>query len=235
MLLNYAINNDYKGSCWTPYLDFSSSKKGDEEGKRIRRWAFNFLRAAIRSIKEEISLLQKKHEGEAEWPKDDIKRLKGLLQVAHTIALEVFFGSGAHDSEDFDKQNDGEKVKERSSKGEFLYDSQPLLTELCSIEFVETAYDVLKTLEYLIEVDPLKILLLIEQTVTASKATNIHYESLAADLIVRIVERYLGENKHLLRADSGGQLALLNILDIFIEAGWPKATRLTYRLDEVFR
>lgn len=29
--------------------------------------------------------------------------------------------------------------------------------------------------------------------------------------------------------------ALLDVLDMFVEAGWPQATRLTYRLDEVFR
>jgi hypothetical protein len=49
------------------------------------------------------------------------------------------------------------------------------------------------------------------------------------------VERYLADCRHLFRENPSAREALLDILDIFVSAGWPGATRLTYRLNEVFR
>ena len=60
-------------------------------------------------------------------------------------------------------------------------------------------------------------------------------ESLAVSLIVRLVERYLGEYRPLLSAKVECQQTLLDILNIFVEAGWPQARQLTYRIDEIFR
>ena len=57
---------------------------------------------------------------------------------------------------------------------------------------------------------------------------------MATDLVVEIVEQYLADRRDLfLDAEMRG--ILLSVLDRFVEAGWPKATRLTFRLSEVFR
>jgi hypothetical protein len=58
---------------------------------------------------------------------------------------------------------------------------------------------------------------------------------MAADLMVRLVERYLAEYRVLLRENEECQRTLLEVLDIFVQAGWPSAQRLTYRLEEIFR
>jgi hypothetical protein len=52
---------------------------------------------------------------------------------------------------------------------------------------------------------------------------------------VKLVERYLAEHRALFREDAACRQALLEMLDIFVKAGWPAARQLTYRLDEVFR
>jgi hypothetical protein len=71
--------------------------------------------------------------------------------------------------------------------------------------------------------------------VRAGKAGGYQYESLAADLIVRLIERYLAEYRFVLRANPECRRVLLEILDTFVEAGWPSARRLTYRMEEIFR
>ena len=58
---------------------------------------------------------------------------------------------------------------------------------------------------------------------------------MAAEYIVRIVERYLAEYRHLLQEDPEYRIALRKTLDAFVEAGWPAAQQLSYRLDEIFR
>ena len=50
--------------------------------------------------------------------------------------------------------------------------------------------------------------------------------------MVRLIERYLAEYRHLLRGDNNLQSALREILETFV--GWPAALQLIYRLDDVF-
>jgi hypothetical protein len=61
------------------------------------------------------------------------------------------------------------------------------------------------------------------------------FEQMAADLVVRLVERYLAEYRELLQNDPKCRQALVELLDTFVRAGWPAARQLTYRLEEIFR
>jgi hypothetical protein len=55
------------------------------------------------------------------------------------------------------------------------------------------------------------------------------------NLIVRVVERYIAEQRSLLQQDVECRTALRDTLDAFVQAGWPSAQRLAYRLDGIFR
>ena len=43
------------------------------------------------------------------------------------------------------------------------------------------------------------------------------------------------EYRSLLQEDTECRIALRKTLDAFVEAGWPSAQQLSYRLDEIFR
>jgi hypothetical protein len=58
---------------------------------------------------------------------------------------------------------------------------------------------------------------------------------MAADLAVRLVERYIAEYRSLLETDDECRQVLIAVLDTFISAGWPSALRLSYRLQDIFR
>ena len=58
------------------------------------------------------------------------------------------------------------------------------------------------------------------------------FESLATDRFAEIVGVYLADHRGIF-ADSGRREKLIACLDIFVEAGWPKARRLLYRLPEL--
>jgi hypothetical protein len=209
-----------------------------EENKRVRRWALAFLTRVVKSVLECTSQLRDKHGNISfdQWPVEDVEDLRQLHQLAHSVATEVYFGSGAYD----EKRGSGPASEEASppshtEKLELLVEGNELFDALCNIEFVESVYDVLQTLEFLIEGDYARIIFLIARIVRGAERDGIQYESMAADLVVRIVERYLSEYGNLFRENSDARTALLDILDVFVGAGWPGATRLTYRLGEVFR
>jgi hypothetical protein len=57
----------------------------------------------------------------------------------------------------------------------------------------------------------------------------------SASLEYPIVERYIGEYRALLQEDESCRVGLRKTLDIFVDAGWPAAQKLSYKLDEIFR
>jgi hypothetical protein len=50
-----------------------------------------------------------------------------------------------------------------------------------------------------------------------------------------MVERYLAEYRPILRERKECYTALMDILDVFVRVGWPRAHQLTYRLSEIYR
>jgi hypothetical protein len=155
--------------------------------------------------------------------------------LAHNVATEVYFGLGASELNPSDDDEPRKSVTTVEEKRMLLQEYGPLFAELCDIPFVEAAYDVLQTLEFLVEADPLKVVLWVASLVRRAETDGVQYESMAAELVVRMVERYLAEYGPLFRDDRNARKALLDVLGVFVKAGWPGATRLTHRLGEVFR
>ena len=208
------------------------------ENARVRSWAFRFLTKTVQSIRTDASALRRSFADQPfdQWTPEAVQDLQTLHQLAHNVATQVYFASGAsdeggssgRDAEDSPPATDREKAA-------FLAEGSELFDALCDIEFVESAYDVLRTLEFLSIADHADVIRRIALIVRRAKEDGIHYESMAADLVVRIVERYLSEYGNLFREDPNARDSLLDILDVFVAAGWPNAMRLTYRLGEVFR
>lgn len=209
-----------------------------EENRRVRLWAFAYLTRVVNAVQRHASELRAKHAKKSldTWPTEDIEALRHLHQIAHNVATELYIGSGASNERRGRRSENDEGVPPSDfDRQQLLQDAAPLFDALCDVEFVESAYDVLQTLEYLVGVDQAGVILRIAKLVRNAERDGIHYESMAADLVVRIVERYLAEYGNLFRESTEARAALLDILDIFVGAGWPGATRLTYRLGEVFR
>jgi hypothetical protein len=135
-------------------------------------------------------------------------------------------------------KNSGEDVVTSSTPGRrerqrFLHEAETILDDLADLGFPSLVHRLLETLDFLAVVDPEKVFLRIGQIVRAGKTYGYQYESLAADLIVRLVERYLAEYRFILRENLECQRVLLEILDTFVH--WPGARRLTYHLEDIWK
>jgi hypothetical protein len=56
---------------------------------------------------------------------------------------------------------------------------------------------------------------------------------------VKLIQTVLADYRDLFKSGSGRDTkylkALLDVLDLFVEAGWPEARQLTHRLEEIYR
>jgi hypothetical protein len=61
------------------------------------------------------------------------------------------------------------------------------------------------------------------------------FESLGADLIVKIARKYLADYTSLLASSPKNRGSLLDVLNIFADTGWAEAKKLVYELPEAMR
>ena len=70
--------------------------------------------------------------------------------------------------------------------------------------------------------------------VSCSKRFNYNLDSLAMNETVKLVESLLADYRVKIQDDVSIK-NLVGLLDSFVEAGWPEALRLVWRLDEIYR
>ncbi len=206
------------------------------EHKEIRARAFLLTQQLLNGAADAIGrMLSENRPREFEvWIDKDKTRWLGLQAIIQEIANTVYFASGAHDMSKDTRIGQLAEIPEKSKR--FYDEADGLLDDLAAVVFPGAAHRVVEMLEPFAQIDPARIFLLIEKVVNASsKKAAYNYESLAVDLIVRIVEQYLADYREQLLEDKGCRNALVNVLNMFIEAGWPSARRIAYRLEEIFR
>jgi hypothetical protein len=102
-----------------------------------------------------------------------------------------------------------------------------------------TAYYHIQTLTHLLQHAPAEIFLMAAKSIRSSCEAGFQYDSLAANKVVELVQRALADHREIFnRKDSTESeclVALLEVLDLFVDAGWPQARQLTHRLEELYR
>jgi hypothetical protein len=166
------------------------------------------------------------------WPSQEKEECQALVRFIDTIGTEVYFASGAFIRGGLDQSK--EEVNWETSI-RFYDEARPILDKLADVAFPSVTHQLLEILEFFIQADPRGIFLRIGRVVRAGQQGGYQYESLAADLMVRLVERYLADYRTLLREDTDCRKTLIEVLDAFVQVGWPSARRLTYRLENIFR
>jgi hypothetical protein len=207
-------------------FDLSGWFKDDNEETRAR--AFILLERILDAQIAAMRKLETQFGGQTldAWPETQQKHYGELVRTADEVALRLHLNSGA---------SSANQASPLTPDPEFYRLAQPLLKKLAAMWHPHTAHSVIETLVYFAPLDPVGALLMVGEVVKASSAHGYQYEQLGEDLIVRMVERYLAEYRPILREHRACHAALMEILDVFVRVGWPRAHQLTYRLNEIYR
>jgi hypothetical protein len=100
-------------------------------------------------------------------------------------------------------------------------------------------YHLIQTFRHLLPCAPGEIFLMAAQSIRNSSKAGFQNESLAVGEVVKLIQAVLADYRDLFKPGSGREAeclrALLEMLDLFVEAGWPEARQLTHRLEEIYR
>jgi hypothetical protein len=190
----------------------------------------------LRSARDGLEALNQCHSKVSfkDWPQQDQDTAKCLARLVDHVGMDVYFASGAHE-EKKQAQVKGDLPQTRERAERFYREAGPILDDLSDVGLPAVTHHLLETLQVFVPLDHRGVFLRIGRVVRGGEKGGYQYESLAANLIVELVERYLADYRGLLREDAECRRTLIEILNVFVQAGWPSARRLTYRLEEIFR
>jgi hypothetical protein len=206
-------------------LTFGSIAQPNPEHEAVRFRAWALMERILRST-HAATLKLLSQNTITPLAEDEQKRLRGLARLVDSMGHDLYAASGA---------SDAKHIRSVEEKNRFLSEAGPLLDELTEFNYPSLIHRLLEMLDFLAPVDPPSVFLGIGRIVLTGRQNGYQYESFGADLIVRIVERYLAEFRGVLRENVECRRILIGILDIFVKVGWPQARQLTYRMEEIFR
>jgi hypothetical protein len=208
-----------------------------DDGVRARAWSFltRLLLSSSRKLQEHRQAWQLLHQGRT--PNDDEvagvqEPLGRATRIVDGICMQLLFATGAHSAND-------EPRLDSLQMGQFWCESESILQLLAKEIHPHTAYHLIQTLRCLLPCNPQRVFLLAAQSIRSASEAGFQNESLAAGEVVKLVQQVLADYREIFQSVSGQDSeclsALLNVLDLFVEAGWPQARQLTHRLEEIYR
>ncbi len=202
----------------------------------IRRRALNVFRRVVQSARAELRALEQARRNVAfdAWPEADQERARQIIRLLDIAAREYYFGSGAFEVKQQSRKA-GQKQPGHGERKRLFQESRVIVDELAALSFPSIAHNLLQALETFVAFDPRAVFLTAGKVVRSGAGGGYQFEQMAADLVVRLVERYLAEYRDLLQNDDACRTTLVELLDTFVKAGWSNARRLTYRLQEIYR
>ena len=210
-----------------PLMLESGSPKEDERRRRAHELMNRTVGAAAFALPALLA------PASGSLPPEEIERGRALVRCLEACAREIYFASGAYDAKH--PGDDGHARTDPSGSARFLDEIGPALERLASTALAPVVHSVVETLEHLLRASPRKGFELFARAIIAGKDGGYPYDSLAVDVMVRIVSRFLAEHRGLLQDDPELQRAILDVLDIFVRVGWPQAQDITYGLHDIFR
>jgi hypothetical protein len=191
-------------------------------------WLPQIIERVHRSLRDEVNRAQS---GDS----DDEKAIRSLFDVFDHIVSRFYFASGIH-------EGSGEQLATREEICLFFNAIRPILQQLGEITGgtsglglpARTAHQFIKLLRGSIACDPAEVLHLTRLAIDGARGAGYAFDPMAAQEVTAIVETVLADHREAAR--TGPPLDdLMRVLDAFVQAGWPEAQRLVWRLEELFR
>lgn len=200
-------------------------KEAEAQRRRALAWYTNVAALIVKTLQKLTTQLS---EASSQEKKDEIQRdLQRCYRVIDTISLELYFISGA--STDTSKAHLNVTPEQRR----FFKEAMHIFRMLAQASAVHAAHHLIEALEVFISDAPETVFELIALTVKSAVKLGYAFESLAVPVMVRIVERYIADFPRVFEAKENRK-DLVDILDAFVEAGWPDARKLVYRTSEIW-
>jgi hypothetical protein len=200
------------------------SDQAADNGAGIRVRVFELSEKIARLAGDELSRPQLLEEAPA-----ISDRITDCARTLDFIGNQIYFASGAYDGKNQDQ------VLSKEERAAFWLEAQGIIAALTASALPSIAHHLIQTLQSFLVLAPADVFHNIAAVVRSAQRWGYQYESMAIDLLVEITELYLAQYPTLLQDDKQCRQELMYVLETFVNAGWPAALRLIYRLEDMYR
>jgi hypothetical protein len=217
-------------------LTIGPVEPSDSGADRLRHTGIEILYRIAELVSRELQALEVliKNTPRAKWVSEVPARIEAAQKIAHELGIRVYFASGSFDRA-VGTLNSGRGELTEGVRRRFLNEVAPLLGRLVALGLPDVVHHALETLSGYVAIDPRVVFLAAVNGVRHGANGGYQYEPLAVSLVVDLLRRYLADYRTLFRDDEECRAGLIQVLNIFVRAGWPEVLELTYRLEEIFR
>ncbi|MET4009715.1 hypothetical protein ACVKXK_004792 [Pseudomonas sp. PvP101] len=154
------------------------------------------------------------------------EEVRECARLIDTAGMQMLFATGA----DSDRSQD-DPSNPHQDLDVFLQENADLIRRIGEYAQPHTTYYLLQLVERLIKVDAGTAFDLAVSILQSSTRSGYQNDTLGVDLLVKLVGVFLADHKEVFE-NPARRNALIDCLEIFMNAGWPAARRLLYRLPE---
>jgi hypothetical protein len=155
-----------------------------------------------------------------------------LAKLLDNTGDQFFFASGAFRE---GRGHEESPLRDDALKAELLNDNYATFHRIGDVGTPHTIFHLIEMLGYLVPADPTRVFDLVAHALlTAGRQQGFQFESLGADRFVEVIGLFLADHREIFD-DNGRRDQLVACLEAFVDAGWPAARRLLYRLPELLQ
>ncbi len=211
----------------------------DAEAGAVRGRTWDFFLNVLTGAQEKLehhreTWIRLRKNGQSDTDKSKIvnEKIERASLLVDGVAQQLYFASGA-----FEEKRTKDHKFAGAKLERFWLESKPLFVRLAPEVHPHVTYQIIQTLDHLLPCAPREIFLLAIKSIKSSTQTGFQYEALAVAEVVRLVQRVLADHREIFLSSRESEClnALLEVLDLFVDVGWPEARHLTHRLEEIYR
>ena len=160
-------------------------------------------------------------------PEDQLAELRGAATVAHEVAQQLYFASGAFRNAG---EHDPKVLPEPDTFAELAF---PVLMTCARLQVAQCVHPAVETMIHLAPLNESRAL----KSIAAAVPPDASYagDSLAGAAVIPYLQRLLTEQRQLVLYDEAGLAAFLHLLTTFAAAGDTTALAMAYDFADVFR
>jgi hypothetical protein len=197
-----------------------------ETRSRCQKLAFEIIDRSARGLEEYIALDgADQTDARSAEASDDAALLDQMSD-------QFFYAAGAPETQKGKEPLALGKIEDRKR---YLADNETTFRRVGDVGAPKAIHYMLRLLNFLSPGDPTLVFdLTAHALLQGGKLHGYQFESMGADQFVNMIGRTIADHRELFD-DRARRLALVEVLEVFVEAGWPTARRLLYRLPEALR
>jgi hypothetical protein len=188
-----------------------------------------YLRRLVEVIVPQLSTDLNELEGDVEASDERHERTLLYSKMASQIAERLCFSSGTAERETAGFADTGTISVERFRL------MLPILERLADLPLSVSAYNIVQLLLGVTEVAPREALLLAARAIRNGARAGLASESAAESVVRGFVQRLITRHRGMLEQDRICLSALMDIIDTFVNAGWPRWFDTVFELDYMYR